>query len=183
MALSEFLRRSSAYRTRFSGHIYEFETGEVIDDLPVFQFAQSDATYRGFEIEGQITLVEGPVAVVLEGLVDAVEATIDDFGAAPRIPPLRFSAGIEARSERWGGRIEAERTTQQTRTTGFEMSTPGFTLVNLSLDWKPKDDRDLRFTIAAANVFDVEARRHASFLKDYAPLAGRDIRLGLSAGF
>jgi iron complex outermembrane receptor protein len=26
-------------------------------------------------------------------------------------------------------------------------------------------------------LFDVEARRHSSELKDYAPLAGRDIRL------
>jgi iron complex outermembrane receptor protein len=27
------------------------------------------------------------------------------------------------------------------------------------------------------NLFDVDARRHASFLKDYAPLAGRDFRI------
>ena len=31
--------------------------------------------------------------------------------------------------------------------------------------------------LSANNIFDVEARRHASFLKDFAPLAGRDIRL------
>ena len=32
-------------------------------------------------------------------------------------------------------------------------------------------------TLSANNLFDVEARRHASLLKDYAPLSGRDIRL------
>ena len=31
--------------------------------------------------------------------------------------------------------------------------------------------------LTANNLFDVVARRHASLLKDYAPLAGRDIRL------
>jgi iron complex outermembrane receptor protein len=32
-------------------------------------------------------------------------------------------------------------------------------------------------------LFDVNARRHASDLKDYAPLAGRDIRLTARARF
>jgi len=33
------------------------------------------------------------------------------------------------------------------------------------------------------NLFDVNARRHASDLKDFAPLAGRDIRLTARLGF
>jgi len=171
----------SAYRTRFSGYIYEFETGEIIDDLPVFRFAQGNATYRGFEVEGQATLAAGPVRLTVDGLADAVRARIEGFGPAPRIPPLRLAGGIEARAERWGLRAEAERTTRQRRTTGFETPTPGFTLVNFAADWQPWAARDLRLTLSATNLFDVEARRHASFLKDYAPLPGRDIRLGLSA--
>ena len=35
----------------------------------------------------------------------------------------------------------------------------------------------LALTLSANNIFNVEARRHASFLKDYAPLAGRDFRI------
>ena len=31
--------------------------------------------------------------------------------------------------------------------------------------------------LSANNIFDTVARRHASFLKDYAPLAGRDLRI------
>lgn len=174
---------ASAYRTRFSGYIYEYETGALIDDLPVFQFEQGNATYRGFEVEGQVTLVEGPVELTADALVDAVEATIDGFGPAPRIPPLRYAGGVEARGAGWGAQFAAERTTRQTRTTGFESATPGFTLVNLSGDWKPWAGRDLRLTLSVANLFDAEARRHASFLKDYAPLTGRDVRVGLSARF
>ena len=37
--------------------------------------------------------------------------------------------------------------------------------------------RTFSFTLSGNNLFDVNARRHASFLKDYAPLAGRDIRV------
>ncbi|WP_374296289.1 TonB-dependent receptor [Sphingomonas sp.] len=174
---------ASAYRTRFAGYIYEFETGQVIQDLPVFCFAQGRATYRGFEVEGEARFVERPgLTVKADGLVDAVRATIDGFGPAPRIPPLRLLGGIEGRGDRLGLRAEVEHSTRQTRVTGFERSTGAFSLVNLSADWTPLAGRKLRLTLSASNLFDVVARRHASFLKDYAPLAGRDVRLGLSVG-
>jgi iron complex outermembrane receptor protein len=38
-------------------------------------------------------------------------------------------------------------------------------------------------TLSANNIFDVDARRHASFLKDYAPLAGRDLRVSARFSF
>jgi iron complex outermembrane receptor protein len=37
--------------------------------------------------------------------------------------------------------------------------------------------------VQANNIFDADARRHASFLKDFAPLAGRDVRVTLRASF
>src|SRR3546814_19282125 len=46
----------------------------------------------------------------------------------------------------------------------------------------PLGDR-ITLTVAANNLFDVAARRHASFLKDHAPLAGRDIRLSVRTRF
>ena len=65
----------------------------------------------------------------------------------------------------------------------LETETDGYTLVNASVDWEPLDGKQLRLGIAANNIFDVVARRHSSLLKDYAPLAGRDIRLTASFGF
>ena len=51
-------------------------------------------------------------------------------------------------------------------------------MVNAEVNWRPwGKDRPLSFALSANNIFDVTARRHASFLKDYAPLAGRDIRI------
>ena len=38
-------------------------------------------------------------------------------------------------------------------------------------------------SLSGNNLFDVVARRHSSLLKDYAPLAGRDIRLSARLGF
>jgi iron complex outermembrane receptor protein len=57
-------------------------------------------------------------------------------------------------------------------------------MVNTSVALRPWGrDRDVSLMVSANNIFDVNARRHASFLKDYAPLAGRDVRVSLRFGF
>ena len=82
------------------------------------------------------------------------------------------------------GRLEVERVSGQDRTAPNETSTPGFTLVNASFDWHPfSANPELTLSLQGNNLFDVEARRHSSLLKDYAPLAGRDIRLSARMSF
>jgi iron complex outermembrane receptor protein len=57
-------------------------------------------------------------------------------------------------------------------------------MVNASLDWHPlAEDPQLTLSLTGNNLFNVNARRHASDLKDYAPLAGRDIRLSARMEF
>ncbi len=65
----------------------------------------------------------------------------------------------------------------------LETPTAAFTLVNASVGWTSlPDNQKVRLLLSANNIFDVVARRHASILKDYAPLAGRDVRVTLSLG-
>ncbi len=102
----------------------------------------------------------------------------------PRIPPLRLLGGIEAQSDKLDGRLEVEWIDRQGRTADFETKTDGFTLVNASLAWRPwGKQRETTILLSANNIFDVEARRHASFTKDFVPLAGRDIRVGARFSF
>src|SRR3546814_8302589 len=90
----------------------------------------------------------------------------------PRIPALRVLGGLEAQGERVDARVEVEWTDDQTRVAQFETPTDGFTLVNASLSWRPlPDTKNLTLMLSANNIFDIEARRHASFTKDYVPLA------------
>jgi len=50
--------------------------------------------------------------------------------------------------------------------------------------WRPwGKKRETTLQLSANNIFDVEARRHASFTKDFVPLAGRDIRLSARFSF
>ena len=145
----------------------------------MFETRQANARYLGFEVEAAVRLVRlGGFAINLDGLADYVRATIASVGPAPRIPPLRFLGGIEAQSDRIDGRIEVERVTGQDRVAQLETPTGGYTMVNASISVQPfPRHKETSLTLSANNIFDVDARRHASFLKDYAPLAGRDLRL------
>jgi iron complex outermembrane receptor protein len=176
---------ASVFRSWFDDYIFERRTGAVEDDLPVFQISQADARYFGVELEGSVRLARiGGVTVNADAVADFVRATIQGAGPAPRIPPFRLMGGLEAQADRVHGRIEVEWTAEQDRLAAFETPTRGFTLVNASLQFKPlKNNANTSITLAANNLFDVDARRHASFLKDVAPLAGRDIRLTARLNF
>jgi iron complex outermembrane receptor protein len=170
---------ASIFHSWFDDYIYQQPTGAIQDDLPVFQYGQADARYFGVEFEGSVRVARiGSTTINLDGVADYVRATIDTVGPAPRIPPLRLLAGVEAQSGIVDGRLEVERVTGQDRVAAFETTTPGYTMVNASLAVHPFGEANgSSITLSANNLFDVTARRHASVLKDFAPLAGRDIRL------
>jgi iron complex outermembrane receptor protein len=176
----------SAFLNRFDNFIFLNPTGDEEDELPVFQYAQADARFWGFEVEGAVKVAQlGSSRIELTGMADYTNATIlGGGGAAPRIPPLRLLGGVEASGGPIGGRIEVEHVTRQDRITAFETETPAWTMVNASISWKPLGvDNATTVILQANNIFDVEARRHSSFLKDFAPLLGRDIRLGVRFSF
>ena len=169
---------ASVFHSWFDGYIYETPTGAIQDELPVFQYFQADARYYGLELEGSVKVGRiGNFDLNLDGLADYVRATIQGSGPAPRIPPLRLLGGIEAQSDRINGRVEVEWVDDQDRIAAFETPTDGYTMVNASLSFRPFHSNSSSIVLSANNIFDVDARRHASFLKDYAPLAGRDLRI------
>lgn len=175
----------SAYHSWFSNFIYDSRTGDFEDGLPVYQINQANARLYGFEAQADLVLARtGGWTFKAEAMVDYVHATINGSGPAPRIPPLRVKGGLHAKSAVFDFGAEVERTTGQNRVAAFETTTPGFTMVNAELVWRPwGNEKNVSLILSGHNLFDVEARRHASVLKDYAPLAGRDIRLSARMEF
>ena len=140
------------------------------------------ARYVGAEAQGEITVAQfGDMNLKVDALADYTDARLlDGLGPVPRIPPFRVLAGATLAGARWDARGEVERASSQARVTAFETETAGFTLVNAAFSFRPFADRqDTSIVLSANNIFDVDARRHASFLKDFAPLPGRDIRVSL----
>lgn len=187
---------ASAYYNWFSNYISENQVDPSVCataaapsgrevDLPCFQFQQADARYYGFEADASFRLAQlGNYAINVDALGDYVRATIVDQSPAPRIPPARVLGGIEAQSDRLTARAEVEHVFEQDRIAPFETPTDAYTLVNASIGFKPFSGNDrISLLLSANNIFDVDARRHSSFLKDFAPLAGRDLRATVRVGF
>lgn len=174
----------SGYAQWFDDYIYEVETGEEAGGLPIYQFRQAGARYMGVEGEIEAPLVRTDRFTLTGNVVaDYVDAELDAGGDLPRIPPLRILGGISAEAGPFGGRVEVEHSFAQKDVATFETSTDDFTLVNASVSWKPFGTDRSTIILSANNIFDVDARRHASFTKDFVPLSGRDVRLAVRFGF
>lgn len=169
----------SLFNNQFDGYIFEMPTGEEEDDLPVFRYSQSDARFRGIELDTHTELMHfGENHLELELGGDFVRATIDDGGNVPRIPPFRVSAGLRFRGVEWNGGAEVCRYADQNRIAGFEEATAGYTMVNADLGYRLVIAETIHeFLLRGTNLTDELARSHVSPLKERAPLPGRDVSL------
>ncbi len=186
---------AAAFYNKFDDYISEDQVDQAVCeaaaapsgrevDLPCFQYRQADANYYGVEAELSARLGRiGGFAINADLLGDYVRATVRNRGPVPRIPPLRLLAGIEAQGDRLNARVEVEHVFAQDRIAAFESATGAYTILTPTISFHPfgRDNRT-SVLVSAHNILDVTARRHASFLKDFAPLAGRDIRATLRVG-
>jgi len=174
----------AVYRTWFDDFVYLDATGEERDGLPVFRQMQQGADHFGIEAEASVPLFRaGGFRWVADLQGDYVRATLADGSPVPRIPPLSLLGAIEAQSDRLDARAEVQWFDTQDRTAAFETSTDGFAHVNLSLAWKLRGSNNLTVMLQANNLLDAEGRRHASFTKDFVPLAGRNLKLSVRGSF
>ncbi len=174
----------TAFASWFDNFIHAADTGLIEDDLPLFQYRQSDARYYGLELTGDATLAQfGDYSLSANLTADLVRARIGLVGAngggnVPRIPPMRVRGGLDLSSDTLTLSGEVEWIDRQNRLAAFETPTAGFTMVNLTAQWKPLGrDGGVTLILSGNNLFDVLGRRHASFTKDFVPLSGRDIRV------
>src|SRR3546814_4393070 len=130
---------------------------------PSYQYVQGRSRYWGGEAQGSATLASfGDWALSADALADYVRATLSDVGPAPRIPPLRLLGGLALKQgDVWALRGEVEHATRQDRVAANETPTAAYTLTNMAVQGMPIGDR-ITLTVAANNLFDVAARRHAS---------------------
>ena len=164
------------------GHEEEEEEGHeehAEEGTPVYYFNQDDATIYGVEAEGFVDLnVNWRVSV----FGDYIRAKIDSDNL-PRIPPLRLGSTLSYEGEALSSELSVVWYDDQTNTTAYETSTDGYSLVNASVDYRLSDQQDWTVYVRANNLFDEEARVHTSFLKDQAPLPGRNLTLGTRFSF
>ncbi len=175
------------YTTRFRNYIGLFNSGiiEPVSGLPVAEFRAVQAGFQGFETEGKFRVADGTGSLDLKLRGDYVRATNRDTGAPlPRISPLRLGAGLDYQIGNFGASLDVTRAAGQNRVAPGELRTGSYTLTDAALTWRTKARAlNLEATLKGNNLFNQEARVHASPLKDIAPLPGRGLLMGLRGSF
>ena len=174
----------SVFRNSISDFIFAGITGDALGLYQVVEFRQSDAVYRGFEVEAHLEV--GPAEVVADAAyVDARLTTIGEY--LPRIPPLggalelkipagdyRFSSRL-----RWAARMD--------RLHVGETPTDGYAVLNLTVSRAFVGlfghHTVSNVSLELYNVTNAVARSHTHLLKELMPEIGRGLRISYSLGF
>lgn len=181
------------FANKFNNFIFEQRLSDDMipeennpDGLPVYQFVSRDALFYGGEAELTFHLVDTETdrlhLVLTSDYVHAEQTTDDE--PLPRIAPWR--TGVELVYERgpWDLGLGLRHTARQNRFASEETSTDRYSLLDAHVGYSftlSKVDYDV--FVKGTNLNNQEARVHSSFLKDYAPLPGRNLVFGLRARF
>jgi iron complex outermembrane recepter protein len=172
------------FNADYDGFIDLVPTGveDVDSELEIFQYVQTDATFRGLEVELAYRAWErGTDSLTLELGYDTVRGETD-LGPPARIPPWSLSGRAELEWGPWTVRGQVRHVGEQTRVAAFELPTDAYTTADLYVGWSPREDGLILFA-EARNLTDEEVREHTSFLKDLAPSPGRNLRVGAAYRF
>jgi iron complex outermembrane receptor protein len=172
----------SVFRNRIQNYIYG-RTLDELDGLQLLQYSQADATFTG--IEGQVRQrLARNLGVTLFG--DTVRARIADGGGhLPRIPASRMGVRLDANWKAWEGLVEWVQVARQNRVAEFESATPGYGMLNLGVSYTGQfgSGTPWQVYLKANNLTDRLAYAHTSFIKNAAPLMGRNVTLGVKVAF
>jgi iron complex outermembrane receptor protein len=149
--------------------------------LTLGNYVQTDATFKGYEAQIGTVIAFDSGQIRLKLGRDQTRATLDRGGYAPRIPAARDLFEVYGDFARFNAVISYQRIHEQNRTSESELPTRGYNMLNLSVSAPlTLGPVTLDTTIFARNVLDDIARRHTSFVKEEAPLPGRNVGIKLS---
>ncbi len=171
----------SVFRNSINNYIYG-RTLDALDGLQLLQYSQADATFTG--IEGQVRQrLTRNLGVTLFG--DTVRAKIDGAGNLPRIPASRVGLRFDANWNAWEGQVEWVQVARQSRIAAFETATPGYGMLNVGLAYNGQFSSGTPWQVylKGTNLTDRLAYAHTSFIKNAAPLMGRNITVGVKVAF
>lgn len=173
--------------TRFNDYIYGAFTGQQQEDLNELRYSQTEAEFRGAELEAAWIFWRDDAGrkLGLDGGLDYVRAEDrSNHRALPLIPPLGYRLGFVAENNDLAFRLEMVGVADQDRNGVNETGTAGYRLFNTALTWRPfAERRGVAISLQGRNLLDQDGLVHTSMLKNDAPIRGREIRLGSSVTF
>ncbi|NSY32604.1 TonB-dependent receptor [Pseudoalteromonas sp. JC28] len=175
------------YYQALTDYIYSPEHGlEVADHahegaVPVFKFESSDAKLYGLEFDAHYKLSNFARVKVFG---DSLTAKLDNDEYLPRIPSNKLGLDYEHSYENLTANFTVTHYFKQDNIASYESETKGYTLVDMSFNYDFEFmGSDMVGYVNLDNLTDELGFVHSSFIKEQAPLPGRNIKLGIRGYF
>jgi len=155
------------------------------ESLQLVCYKQQDAKFKGVELAIETLIFEKNLhQLKLELMADYTRAELDDGENVPRIPPAKTGVSLRYDFDQFSSDLSWVRFRTQNDVALNELPTEGFDMLDLDLIYRlPFQANEMMLFLKGKNLLDEEARDHASFLKDFAPRAGRSFILGARYSF
>jgi len=185
----------NGWSTRISGFYYHFfnyiyqnplidENGLIQKDpfhlSSVWKIEQKGAKVYGAAFIQSYEKKINTHRIDIEFGVEAIRGELLSGGNIPRMPPFSAKVGLKHHYQGYTGSLDFKQVDESRFEAAHESHTDGYSWLSASLLYK-KRLKSLEYTLflKGENLTDSLARNHLSFLKESAPLPGRQISFGL----
>ncbi|MGL1959025.1 MAG: TonB-dependent receptor [Colwellia sp.] len=175
----------STFYNHVDDYYYQQNTGLFYGDedaLPILIYQQSDVDMYGVEAEIVYQLSSAFKATIFG---DSIRAELSDSSESlPRIPPVRLGGLLNYQGDSFDGELSVNHYFEQNNIAELETKTADYTMVDAHVNYYVDGiGSDLVLYLKGQNLTDENAQVHASFLKEVAPLPGRNFSIGIRGSF
>lgn len=184
---------ATGFVRHFGNYIYLENQGFEVDGLPAYRYVQRQANFVGAEVESAWNLIEREDELLtFTALWDTVYGTdITVHQPLPRMPPMRLGARLDYDLNRWSFGLGVRHAFAQNRvpqavfgSLDYQSPTAAYTFVDANIAYTLiRAPWQARLFINATNLTNAEGRNATSFLKDVAPLPGRNFTIGMELSY
>jgi iron complex outermembrane receptor protein len=158
----------------------------IADCVPVLISNQRNAIFKGYEAKLIFTVMENHYGLLdLTLFSDYTRGEFKDGGDAPRMPPLRYGLQLDYAKNDFSSYLRFTRADSQPHAGDFETSTAGYFLLNAGVQYQLKAYQDAKLMLFAkgSNLLDQNIRNSTSYLRNFAPEAGRGAEIGIRISY
>lgn len=165
-----------------SNYIFLQRSGALVDGAPETLHRQTGATFIGYEARAIIPAMDnnfGTLDVTL--FSDFVRGQLTNNDDIPQQPPLRYGFQVDHSLGNWNSFLRLTRAEDQENPGPFEAETPDYVLLNLGTHYHVDNlyGADVMAYVKGNNLLDERILNSTSFLRNFAPEAGRGAEIGV----
>ena len=152
----------------------------------MLQSAQADAIFKGYEAKLIMPMMENHYGLLdLTLFSDYTRGQFRNGANVPRMPPLRYGVQLDYNQNQFSSYLRLARADDQSYVGEFDTASAGYFLLNVGVNYQLKTTGNAKLMLFAKgnNLLNENIRNASSYLRNFAPEAGRGAELGFRLSY